>query len=180
MTLPATTGSPVPITMILEDGEEGVYPRAEIYAPGSATPTSVLDLPHVAKGRYETTWTPGAKGVYSAHFIVYADAARTVESLVYTREMEQVYVTDHGKDDLAAMIVRILGLVHENAFIDNTVHDIDGQLVAARVRVFDSKDHVDLATDGGSETTGLVAVYEMVTDYESKGQMGSYKMKRVL
>jgi hypothetical protein len=166
--------------MILEDGVEDQYPRAEIFQAGMAVPVATLDLPHVALGRYEASWTPASPGMYSAHFIVYSDPVHSVENITYTREIESVYVTDHSKDDLAAMIVRILGLVHENAFIDNTVHDIDGQLVAARVRIFDSKDHVDLATDGGNETTGLVAVYEMVTSYESKGQMGSYKMKKVL
>ena len=69
--------------------------------------------------------------------------------------------------------------IHENAFIDNTTHDIDGQLIAARVRIFDSKANVELATDGGAETTGLIAVYEMSTVYESKGQMGNYRMKRI-
>ena len=77
------------------------------------------------------------------------------------------------------MLLRVLGMVHENAFIDNTIHDIDGQLIAARVRIFDSKANVELATDGGAETTGLIAVYEMSTVYESKGQMGNYRMKRI-
>jgi hypothetical protein len=180
MALPAKVGSAVPIVMILEDGVQTQYPQAEIYAGGGTVPVVTLDLLHKAKGRYEGSWTPTATGVYTAHFIVYSDAGHTIESIAYTREAEQLIVTENDADDLALMMVRVLGLVHENVFIDNTVHDLDGQLVAARVRVFDSKANVELATDGGSETTGLVATYEMNTVYESQGLMGTYRMKRIV
>lgn len=156
------------------------YPQAEIYAAGSTVPVVTLDLPHKIRGRYEAAWTPTATGVYTAHFIVYSDIGHTVENIAYTREAEQLVVTENDADDLALMMVRVLGLVHENVFIDNTVHDLNGQLVAARVRVFDSKANVEAATDGGSETTGLIATYEMSTIYESQGIMGSYRMKRVV
>lgn len=180
MALPVTVGSVVPIVMILEDGAEDQYPQAEIYAGGGTAPLAVLDLEHKVKGRYEATWTPATAGVYTAHFTVYTDVPRTVESIVYTREAEQMVVTVNDTDDIALMMVRVLGLVHENVFIDSTVHDVNGQLVSARVRVFSSKAHVELATDGGSETDGLVATYEMATVYESAGLMGSYRMKRIV
>ena len=180
MALPVTVGSAVPIVMILEDGAEDQYPQAEIYAGGGTTPLATLNLEHKAKGRYEATWTPSSAGVYTAHFIVYTDALRTIESIVYTREAEQMVVTINDTDDIALMMVRVLGLVHENVFIDNTVHDASGQLVSARVRVFSSKTYVEFATDGGNETAGLVATYEMSTVYESEGLMGSYRMKRIV
>jgi hypothetical protein len=180
MALPVTVGASVPIVMILEDGAEDRHPQAEIYAGGGVTPLATLDLTHKAKGRYESSWVPASTGVYSAHFIVYDDVGHSVESIVYTREVEQMVVTANDTDDVALMMVRVLGLVHENVFIDNTVHDINGQLVAARVRVFSSKSYVELATDGGGETGGLVAVYEMSTVYEGEGLMGSYRMKRVI
>jgi len=180
MTLPVTVGASVPIVMILEDGVEDRYPQAEIYAAGGTVPLATLDLLHKAKGRYEASWIPSSTGVYTAHFIVYDDVGHASESTVYTREAEQMVVTVNDTDDLALMMVRVLGLVHENVFIDNTVHDINGQLVAARVRVFASKADVELATDGGTETGGLVATYEMSTVYEGQGLMGSYRMKRVV
>lgn len=179
MALPATVGVSVPIVMILEDGMENQYPQAEINEAGGTVALDVIDLDHKVNGRYEGSWTPTTPGTYSVHFFVYSDAGHTVDNITYTREIEQIFATDYGKDDLAAMILRVLGMVHENAFIDNTVHDIDGQLIAARVRIFDSKANVELATDGGAEVTGLIAVYEMSTVYESRGQMGSYRMKKV-
>lgn len=179
MALPATVGTPVPIVVVLEDGVQNQYPRTSIYAAGGTVPLATVDLTHKAEGRYEGTWTPSAPGTYSAHTIIYSDAARTIENITYTRELEHIWATNYDKDDLAALLIRTLGMVHENAFIDNTIHDLDGQLVAARVRLFDSKANVEAATDGGAETTGLIAVYEMNTAYESKGQMGSYRMKRI-
>lgn len=166
--------------MVLEDGNSSMYPQAEIYAAGGTVPITTLDLLHKAKGRYEASWTPATVGVYSALFITYSDSGHLVESIVYSREIEQVFVSQENVDDLAAKIVRILGLVHENAFIDNTVHDSFGQLVAARVRLFDSKANVELATDGGSETTGLIATYQIETTYENECRMGTYRVKRVV
>lgn len=180
MALPVTVGSSVPVVMILEDGVEDQHPQAEIYAAGGVTPLATLDLIHKVKGRYESAWVPSSTGVYTAHFIVYSDAGHTAESIVYTREVEQMVVTVNDTDDIALMMVRVLGLVHENVFIDNTVHDVNGQLAAARVRVFSSRTAVEFATDGGAETSGLVATYEMSTVYEGEGLMGSYRMKRVV
>jgi hypothetical protein len=178
MAISTTIGTPTSISTILEDGNEAQYPRAEIYAAGSPTPTETLDLPHTARGRYEADWTPSSVGIYSVVFIVYSDAAHTIENLDYTREMDQIFVSQVGTDDLAEQLVRVLGLVHENAFIDDTTYDAFGQLIAARVRLFDSKAHVELATDGGTETTGLIATYQIETTYESGYRMGTYRMKR--
>lgn len=178
MSVPATVGTAVPITMILEDGNESQYPQAEIYNGGSF-PLSVLNLVHKGRGRYEATWTPPIPGVFCAVFIVYADSEHTVENINYTREIEQIFATANNVDDLAANIVRILGLVHENAFIDNTVFDSFSQLTSCRIRIFDSKDHAALATDGGSETLGLIATYEMAATYETMGRLGTYRYLKV-
>ena len=79
-----------------------------------------------------------------------------------------------------AMIQRVLGLTQENVFIDNTVYDSDGQLINSRVRIFDSKANCDAATDGGTETTGLIATYEQTTAWEALNQFRIYKQTRGL
>ena len=178
MSVPAIVGTLVPITMILEDGNESQYPQAEIYN-GNGLPISILNLVHKARGRYEATWAPPIVGVYAAVFIIYADIDHAVENITYTREVEQIFATASGVDDLAAKIARILGLVHENAFIDNTVFDSFSQLTSCRIRIFDSKDHAALATDGGAETLGLVATYEMAATYETMGRLGTYRYLKV-
>jgi len=174
-----SVGDIVPLALLLEDGNETQYPQAEVYAAGGTSPLATLDLVHKARGRYEANYTLTAAGVRTVVFITYADTAHTVENITYSREQEQLIITQYGIDDLALQLIRVLGLVHENAFIDNTVHDTLDQLVAARVRVFDSKEHCEAATDGGYETLGLVATYEIATTYESQGRMGTYRMKKV-
>jgi len=177
MALPATVGDPVPIVLILEDGIETRYPQAEVYEPGGTVPIATVDLPHKAKGRYEGSWTPTAANIYTLHFFVYADAGHTIEDISYTRSVDQIAATDSNVDDLAAGIIRLLGLVHENIFIDKTVHDVNGQLLEARVRLFDSAANLPLVPDG-AETVGLIATYLMKTTYESVGQMESYRMEK--
>lgn len=176
MTIPAVINEPVPLAMILEDGNETLYPQATVYASGQSTPTAIIDMQHTTKGIYEANWTPTNLGTYTAHFIIYTDVFRSVESIVYTREAEQIFVSQSNVDSLAQEILRVLGLLKENAYIDNTEHDAANQMTYARIRIFDSKENALLATDGGSETQGLIATYTMQTVYESLGRMGSYRM----
>lgn len=176
MSIPATVGGTVVLALVLENGESTFYPQAEIYASGATVPTATVDLTHLAKGRYEATWVPTTVGAYTAQFFIYVDAGHTIETIVYSREAEQIFVTKNSTDDLAAAITRVLGLVHENAFIDNTAYDTNSQLIAARLRIFDSKANAQAATDGGSETTGLVATYSIEADYQAIGQTRQYRM----
>lgn len=174
MTVPASIGEPVTLLLVLEDGNTGMFPQAEIYDTGAVVPLDVIDLDHKAKGRYEATWTPSAVGSYSSLFITYADAGHIVESLVYTREGEQIFVTQSHIDDIAAKLIRVLGLVHENAFIDNTTYDSNCMLLTARLRIFATKAEAQAATDGGSEPA--LETYTIDADYEGPGRMRQYRM----
>lgn len=178
MAIPAQVGSVATLALVLEGGEGSFYPQAEIYAPGAAAPLATIDLVHRAKGRYEGEWIPASPGSYTAQFFIYVDAAHTVESIIYMREAEQVFVTSASVDDLALQLARVLGLVHENVFIDNTDYDDDNQLIAARVRIFDSKTNALAATYGGSETTGLIATYSISSEYGALAKMRQYRMVR--
>lgn len=178
MTIPATQGQPVVFSLILEQGEDYFFPQVEVYAAGSVSPEVTLDLVHRAKGRYEAEWIPSSVGSFTAQFFIYVDAAHLVETVLYSREAEQVFVTQSSTDDLAASLARVLGLVHENAFIDMTNFDAADQLLSARVRIFDSKSAVQAATDGGVESTGLVATYSIEATYESAGRMRQYRMTK--
>lgn len=136
---------------------------------------ATIDVDHKARGRYEGSWIPSSVGPFSAQFFVYSDLAHTVENIVYTRTVEQIFVSQSDVDDLAVAIVRLLGLSHENAFIDNTVFDTFGRLVSSRVRIYDSKANAEAAVDGGSSTTGLIASYVMTADYEGADRLKSYR-----
>jgi len=180
MSVPATVGISVPIVMVLEDGNTSMYPQAEIYTVDSVNPLITTDLIHKSKGRYEATWIPTSVGVYSTLFIIYSDIDHLIESIVYTREIEQVFVSNNNMDSLADKLVRILGLVHENAFIDNTIYNDLGSLISARIRIFNGRSTVEAATDGGSEVTGLIATYQIDATYESECKMGTYRVKKTV
>jgi hypothetical protein len=175
MSIPATIGQDVTLAMVLENGETSLYPQAEVYDGASLEAT--VDLADMGKGRYEGAWGPTAVGTYSVIFNVYQDAGHSVEltPLVYTREIEQVFVTQSDVDDLAVSLSRLLGLSHENAFIDNCVYDTNSMLISARVRIFDSKANVP-TVGGGDETTGLLSTYNISSEYGAPGRMSQYRM----
>ena len=175
MSVPAKVGEFVSLVMILEDGIENQYPQAEIYAPGDIVPIVTIDLSHIVKGRYEGSWTPSTVGTYSAHFFVYSDITHTIENIVYVRAIEQIFVTNSDVDDLAAAVVRLLGLNHENAFIDNTSFDAMSQLIGCRIRLYDSKVNAEAAQDGDNYTTGLIATYTMEAEHEGAGKLKTYR-----
>jgi hypothetical protein len=99
-----TPGSSVSLTLNLEDGATGLFPTAYIFSNG-ALETS-LDLADVGLGRYSGTWTPGVVPKnYDALFIIYTDALHSIESVVYTREMEK-----WQPDTLIAVAINRAGL----------------------------------------------------------------------
>ena len=85
------------------------------------------------------------------------------------------YDVSNTIQDVYSMVRRLLGLSHENIFIDNTSYDANGQLISARVRLFDSKVNCDLATDGGSETNGLIATYGLTSTWDAINQFAIFK-----
>jgi hypothetical protein len=175
MSVPAKVGEPLPLIVVLEDGNELQHPQAEIYASGGTSPVATINLVHKAKARYEGLWTPTSVGSFSAQFFIYSDAGHTIENIVYVRDVEQIFVTESGVDDLAASIIRLLGLHRENMFIDNTEFDAFNQLISCRIRLFDSKANAEAAEDGDSYVTGLIASYTMQAEHEGAGKMKTFR-----
>ena len=80
---------------------------------------------------------------------------------------------------LALDSARVLGLLHQNAIVDNQTYDANGQPITARVRVFDDPSNVP-DTPGGSETTGLLQEYSIEEEYAGLGALSKFTLKRVL
>lgn len=162
MSIPATVGKVVKLAMVLENGTTGLYPQAEIYNGASLQTT--VDLDDLGQGRYEGSWTPTVLGTYSALFNVYSDSGHTVEltPLIYSREIEQIFVMESNIDDLAAQIIRLLGLNLENTRIDKCVYNPDTKMLeSARLRVFDSKANTLASSEGGVGEAGTIAEYTL-------------------
>lgn len=87
---------------------------------------------------------------------------------------------DTSRDSLYHLNInmgRTSGLLHENSMVDNQTYDTDGNLLTARLRVFDSAGNLP-ATPGGSETTGLLYEYTVTAGYVG-GFLNEYKIERV-
>jgi len=130
----------------------------------SAVPVTVSEIG--SSGEYAVAFTPDSEGVWSVQVIAdYSKDAWGGEYLAATG----------GQQDIVDMLHRVLGLNKENLFVDNTAFDPNGQLVSCRFRLFDSKTNCDLATDGGSETTGLIATYNFENTWEGLNQFKFFK-----
>jgi len=88
-------------------------------------------------------------------------------------------VADAVWDHTSAL--RLLGLSHENSFLDNTLYDANDppQLTGARLRCFDSQANADAAEDGDDYSTGLIATYQIDAAFEAPGKMRDYRMTLV-
>jgi len=177
-TIPITIGEAARLALVLEDGDTAQFPQVNIYEPGNATPLATLDLDHTAEGYYESSYTPASIGPYNAVYTVYTDVGHTTPSTKYSKELDQIIV----RQDIASIIEEIhekvtilLGLNEENYFIDNTEYDDCCQVVTSRIRVFDTPGNCNAATDGGTETTGLLATYQVTVDYEGPAKMKTYR-----
>lgn len=133
----------------------------------SAIPVTVAEIG--VSGEYQISFTPDSVGYWRVEVIV--DYNKDAFGFEYT-------VSDGVTQDIYEGIRRILGLNHENIFIDNTTYDTNSQLVSSRVRLFDSKVTCNAATDGGSETDGLIATYFMTTTWDALNEFGFFRQIR--
>ena len=90
-----------------------------------------------------------------------------------------LFVPGDSLHDLHADMRRVLGLLHDNAILDKQVYDAEGQLIAARLRVFTDEALVPLVPDG-NETAGLLHEYTIDADWNGFGIATLYRLLRVL
>lgn len=69
-------------------------------------------------------------------------------------------------------INRILGLIHENIYIDNTVYDENGNLISSRVRIYSS------VGDVGSEN-GIIGTYQVIANCTEAGKFTSWSQIKI-
>jgi hypothetical protein len=67
---------------------------------------------------------------------------------------------------------RIIGLVHENIFIDNPVYDGDGNLTSARLRIYSNPSDVGTANN-------VIGTYQITAPGDGAGRFTSWKQVRV-
>ena len=67
---------------------------------------------------------------------------------------------------------RLLGLMHENIYIDLATYDMDGNMIAARVRIYSDPDSVGTINN-------IIGEYEISCDAISPGKFNSWKQIKI-
>lgn len=81
-------GAELPISVAMEDGNTGVYPRATLFSP-SGTILGIYDLVHRSIGVYTITGVAmPAETFVTVLYVIYDDAGHTTESATYLRSSE--------------------------------------------------------------------------------------------
>lgn len=125
----------------------------------------------------------GVLGEYLVEFVPNTNGTWIVEIFVVpTQEAFKITAVAGGAVDLTTILAqnnRILGLLHNNAILDQQTYDAEGQLLTARLRIFDTASNVPTAPNG-SETTGLLFQYSIEATYAGANQATRYTMRQVL
>jgi hypothetical protein len=67
---------------------------------------------------------------------------------------------------------RLLGLVHENIYIDNPVYDLDNNLISARVRIYANASDVGTANN-------VIGTYTITAPGDGPGKFTSWKQVKI-
>lgn len=164
--LVATLNEPIPLRILAQDGRTDLFPQVRIYN-SSTLQIAALSGVHFAEGLYTIDWTPTIEGYYTMVGEFYFDSLHTT-SANYEKVADDIEV-----NTVKTSITRLLGLQHENTVIDQQAYLGDGNLLSARVRLYDSKPNAMAA--GG---TGVVAAYTVAATYDVNGRLDSYRMVR--
>lgn len=161
--LHATLGEPIPLQVAASDGRSDLFGRIRVIDSLGAV-VATLSTTHVVDGLYGVSWTPSVEGYFSYLADLYFDAGFTIPAS-YERLAETIEV-----DSQKTNILRVLGLMHQNAVLDNQSYTPQGQLLSARIRVYDTKANAQLASAGG-----LRFVYTVQATYNAT-ELTSYKI----
>lgn len=138
----------------------------DLFNPSGTEVSGVITVTYteLGSGHYEATFTPNVSGdwflaVYNSTHFPWGKTGMT-----------RVYESDF--DTLSDEHKRILGLVHENFYIDQTTFDSDCNLIAARVRIY------DLPANVGT-STGVIGEYEITVSASGPGKFTTWKQVKV-
>lgn len=169
----ATVNESVILSMLASDGRTDLFGQARVY-DGSGGLVVTITLPHVAEGVYQVLYTPTIEGYYSLVYQLYFDSGHTIDA-GYEHQGETLDVNSFRTN-----ILRILGLVHENAVVDQQAYDIDGNLLQARIRAYDSATNATNAASVSPSpyTTGLQFTWQVEATFTG-GALSKYVITRL-
>ena len=111
-------------------------------------------------GNYEYVFTPDANGVWYANV--------THPNYFPWGKNDDIYVDDTDLSGIYEIVIRTLGLVHHNFYIDQATYDEFGNLISSRVRIYNSAANV-------GTNAGVIETYMLTADAEACGQFSFWK-----
>ena len=132
---------------------------------GSEVSSSLsVNITELGHGHYRASFTPNNTGIWmlAIYHSSYFPWGKTGTIQVFNNDF----------DTMTTLITRILGLVQENFFIDQTNYDSNGNMTQSRIRIYNNASNV-------GSNTGVIATYNMLASYDSNGNMESYSVDKV-
>lgn len=169
----ATPNVATPLHAVASDGATTLFVQAKIYDAAGLLVTTI-PLPHVVAGLYVASYTPPLEGLFTVVYRFFMDAGFTIPAL-YDAGVETLDVNSERTN-----ILRLLGLLHENAVVDMNIYDSDENLTSARIRVYDSSANATAASAISPlpYLTGLRFEYTVTASYAG-GLLKKYVINRV-
>lgn len=133
-----------------------------VYNPSGSEVTSSVSgsFTELGNGNYKYNFTPNANGIW--YVIVthptYFPWGKTDDVQVYDNDISAIYNN----------VVKTLGLVHHNFYIDDATYDDSGQMISARIRIYDSAANV-------GTNTGVIETYRIEVDSTGCGSFNYWK-----
>jgi len=118
----------------------------------------------LGNGSYKYTFTPDVNGIW---YVV-------VTHPIYFPwgKTDDIYVDEADLTSIYEIVIRTLGLVHHNIYIDQAMYDEHGNMISARVRIYS-----DAASVGGD--TNVIETYMITADGTECGQFDYWKQAKI-
>lgn len=133
-----------------------------IYDPNGNEVSSTVGggFVNLGNGNYKYQFTPNLLGTWYVVIThpTYFSFGKADDIQVYSGDLTGIYDT----------VIRTLGLVHSNIFIDQPVYDENGNLISARVRIY--SDALSVGTN-----SNVIETYKIESDGTECGQFSYWK-----
>jgi len=150
----------------LVSGIDSTTFTVHVYDPTNADVTGSVSgfFTELGNGSYQYTFTPNLNGVWYVVVThpIYFPWGKTDDVKVDEGSQTQIYET----------VIRSLGLMHENIYIDNPTYGDEGSLISARVRIYDSS--INVGTN-----SGVIATYLITADETECGKFSYWSQVKI-
>ena len=146
-------------------GLDGTTFTAHLFDPNDNEVSGSIpcEIKELGNGHYRASYIPNTVGMW--YIVVYHS------SYFPWGKSDSVQVFSNDFDSIGDMLMRSLGLMQENFYMDQNVYSATNLLTSSRIRIYN-----DSASVGTN--SNVLATYNVTADYVD-GKMDSYKVEKV-